>query len=73
MANTINDLRTELFVAIKGIRDGSLDTEKAKLIAELSQVIINSAKVEVDYLNKVGGTGTGFIEDQPVKRVGVVK
>lgn len=49
-SRTIDDLRQRLFAAIDGVRDGSLALDKARLIGELSQVIVNTAKVEVDYL-----------------------
>lgn len=39
----------------------ALDIEKAKVTADLCQVLINSAKVEVDYMKKTGSEGTGFI------------
>lgn len=41
-----------------------MELERARAIAEVAQVIINSAKVEVDFLRTGGtlGEGTGFIE-----------
>ena len=47
--------------------DNESDTEKeiarAEAIANLASVIVNSAKVEIDFLKMMGteGTGTGFI------------
>lgn len=68
MSNTISDLRSHLFDAIKGVRDGTLDTEKARTVAELSKVVVESAKVEVDFM-KAGGiaNGTGFIPEKEVE------
>lgn len=72
MKNKIEDLRNHLFVTIESL----LDTEKpmeigrAKAIAEVAQVMINSAKVEVDMVKALGaGNGTGFlqIEQEPPK------
>jgi Cu/Zn superoxide dismutase len=62
MANNINDLRAHLFDAIKGLKDGSIDIEKAKAMSDLAQVIVNSAKVEVDYAKATGSKGSGFLE-----------
>lgn len=45
---TVDDLREHLFAALAGLKDGTLDVERAKAISEISQTIINSAKVEVD-------------------------
>lgn len=40
-----------------------MQLECARTIAEVAQVIINTAKVELDVMRAVGGTrGTGFIE-----------
>lgn len=67
MSNTIADLRKHLFDAIAAVKDGKMDTEQAKTISELSQVVINSAKVEVDFMKMRGGDGlkgTGFIPEE---------
>lgn len=63
---TINDLRDTLAETIRELRDprSGMTVEKARAINELSQTVINSAKVEVDAL-KVFGAGkvraTGFL------------
>lgn len=64
--NTISDLRKHLFDAIQGVRDGTMDTDKAKTVAELSKVVVESAKVEVDFMKVRGdsGPGTGFIPEE---------
>lgn len=62
MSNDITDLRTHLFDALKGLKDGSIDIEKAKAISDIAQVIVNSAKVEVDYAKATGSKGSGFLE-----------
>jgi hypothetical protein len=69
MSNKIQDLRDHLFETIKMLKDpnSKMDVEKAKAISEISQVIINSAKVEVEYMKNVGGLGSGFIPMQPLK------
>lgn len=65
MENTIEDLRNELFATLRGLNNKSdpMDIERAKAVAEIGQVIINSAKVEVDHMRVTGAKGTGFIED----------
>lgn len=50
MSKTIDDLREHLFAAIQGVRDGTVSIEQAKTISDLSQVIVNTAKVEVDFV-----------------------
>lgn len=64
----IGDLRKLLFETINGIKDGTMRIERAKSISDLSQVIINSAKVEVDFIKATGGKarGSGFM-DKPAE------
>jgi hypothetical protein len=58
----IQSLRNELFETIKALRSKQIDPDTAKAINAIGQTIVNSAKVEVDFLSSVGGTtGTGFI------------
>lgn len=62
--NDITALREALFATLNGLRDKDkpLEIERAKAINETAQTIINSAKVEVDYLRHTGSQqGTGFM------------
>lgn len=59
--NNIEDLREHLFDTLKGLKDKSMDVDRAKAICEVSKQIIDTAKVEVGYLNVAGGKGSGFI------------
>lgn len=62
----VNQLRRHLFDAIEGIKSKSISIEQAKAVADLSQVIINSAKVEVEYAKASGGKiASGFLPDKP--------
>jgi hypothetical protein len=65
MSETISDLRSHLFDALRGLSDKThpMDIERAKAIADVSQVIINSAKVEVEHMKVSGGNGSGFLAD----------
>lgn len=69
MSNKIEDLRGKLFETISKLMDDEkpMDIERAKAVSGVAQVIINSAKVEVDYMKNVGGMGSGFIPMQPLK------
>jgi hypothetical protein len=46
-----------------------MDLDRAKAISDVAQTIINSAKVEVEFINKVGGIGTDFIPLDDRKRI----
>jgi hypothetical protein len=65
MKNDINALRDHLFATIEALRDkdNPMDIERAKAIAEVSGRIIDSAKVEVQFLDVAGKkTATTFLE-----------
>jgi hypothetical protein len=62
--NKIEDLRNHLFEAIEKVKDGDMPLDRAKMVAELAQVVINSAKAEADFIRAIGGSkGTGFINE----------
>ena len=68
--NDINALRDELFATIRALRDPNnpMDIARAKAVADVSQTIINSAKVEVDMINAIGARRiepSGFIGNRP--------
>jgi sporulation protein YlmC with PRC-barrel domain len=42
-----------------------MDIDRARAVADVAQVIINSAKVEVEHLKVAGGKGSGFINGNP--------
>lgn len=56
--NKINDLRDHLFETIELLKDDEqthMTIEKAKAISEVAQVIINTAKLETDYIRATDG------------------
>jgi len=61
MKNTLEDLRNHLFVAIEALQDPDkpMELERAKAINQTAQTLINSAKVEVAYLEATGQEGAG--------------
>ncbi|MFW6284151.1 MAG: hypothetical protein ACOC1H_02040 [Desulfosalsimonas sp.] len=70
MKNKIEDLRNHLFATIEALQDEEkpMDLDRAKTISEVAQTIINSAKVEVDFLKNTGAiSGSGFIPYEPRK------
>lgn len=56
-------LREHLEAALLGLKDGSMDIEKAKAIGDISQVVINLAKVEVDFVRANGGGQSQFFNE----------
>lgn len=66
MKHTIEELRGELFSTLKALRDPEkpMDLDRAKVIAQVGQTIIDSARTEVEFMKVAGGQGTGFIPQQ---------
>jgi hypothetical protein len=65
--NKIADLRNHLFAAIEGLMDeeNPMELDRARAVAEVAQVIVNSAKIECDYLKITGSAQiTGFISPE---------
>lgn len=66
MKPTIEELRDELFSTLKELRskDAPMDLDRAKVVAAVGQTIIDSARVEVEFIRVAGGQGTGFVPMQ---------
>lgn len=62
MSKTMEDLRTSLFDTLQAIKDGSMDLDKARAVNEVAKTIVDTAKVEVDYLKTTGGGESSFID-----------
>lgn len=62
--SNIDTLREHLFSTLSGLKDGTIDVDKAKVMGDVAQVIINSAKVEVDFIRANGGGKSAFITSQ---------
>lgn len=59
---TIVDLRETMFDTLADLRAGKITVEQAKAVSDISQTIINTAKVEVDYIRANKGGETPFLE-----------
>lgn len=60
----ITDLRGHLFAALRGLTDtkNPMDVDRARAVSDVAQVIINSAKVEIEHMKITGNEkGSGFI------------
>lgn len=65
MKNNIETLRMHLFETLAALKDkdSPMDIERAKAISEVSQVIINTAKVEVQFAQATGARTTAFLQE----------
>lgn len=68
MNNKMTDLRNHLFATLEALQDQDkpMDIERAKAIAEVGKVLVDSAKVEVMFIKAMDGDAksTGFIESE---------
>ncbi|WP_122558477.1 hypothetical protein [Pseudomonas viridiflava] len=69
MKNKMVDLRNHLFATLEALQDPTnpMDIDRAKAIAGVGKVLVESAKVEVQFIIATEGRGqsTGFIESAP--------
>ncbi len=68
MKNKMQDLRDHLFTQLENLADKEtdVDLDRIKAMTEISKVLVDSAKVEVAFINATGTSQTtGFIESKP--------
>lgn len=73
MKNKMTDLRNHLFATLEALQDPDkpMEIERARAVADVGRVLVETAKVEVAFLNAVGGgKGTGFMESSPALPAG---
>lgn len=63
MKNKIEDLRDHLFETLESLRDKEkpMDIDRARAIADVARVVVDSAKAENDFIRLTGSKGSGFI------------
>jgi len=64
MKNHITDLRDHLFATLEALRDEEkpMEIARAKAIANVAAQIVNSAKVENEFIKLTGREQSDFIE-----------
>lgn len=68
MKNKMSDLRNHLFEVMESLKDEEkpMDIARAKAVSDVAQTIINSAKVEVEFMEAVGeAVSTEFFDVTP--------
>lgn len=77
MKHSIDDVRGHLFTVLERLQDNDnpMDIDRAKTIAQVAGVLVDTARVEVDFCRVTGGTGSGFMKNtgwrqQQLKSVG---
>lgn len=81
MKNKIEDLRNHLFETLEALKDDEkpMDIARAKAVADVARVIVDSAKVEVEFVKATSSAkGTGFLPEEteqvpPQRRIAPVR
>jgi hypothetical protein len=66
MSNSISTVRQHLLDTLADLRnrDNPMEIERARAVAQVASVIIDSAKVEVDFIKASGAIGSDFIQPE---------
>jgi hypothetical protein len=62
--DNLQGLRTHIFDAIRSVRDGTLDLDRARVINDLCKTANDTARTEVDFLRTTGGDQSQFLGPQ---------
>ncbi len=61
MSQDITSLREYLFATIEAVKAGTIDLDKARAVNEIGKTLVDTARVEVDYLRATGGGESEFL------------
>lgn len=63
----INQLREHLLATLASLRDqdNPMEPDRARAVAQVAGVLVDTAKVEVDYIKATGKDRAGFLEQPP--------
>lgn len=64
MSQDITSLREQLFATLAAVKDGSIDIDRARAVNEIGKTILDTARVEVDYLRAIGGGESEFLNTE---------
>lgn len=60
--NDLDELREHLFATLRGVKDGSMDIDRAKAVVQVAGALIDSARVEVEFARVTGReSGSKFL------------
>jgi hypothetical protein len=61
----INELREHLMATLASLRDrdNPMEPDRARAVAQVASVLVDTAKVEVDYIKATGQDRSGFLEE----------
>jgi hypothetical protein len=59
--NNLETLRSLLFETLRDVKDGKMDLDRARGVNEIAKTLVDTAKVEVDFVRATDGTESSFI------------
>lgn len=57
MSQDLKTLRDELFATLRAVKDGTMELDRARQFNEISKTIVDTGKLEVDYIRAMQGEG----------------
>ncbi|WP_200844084.1 hypothetical protein [Pantoea sp. 18069] len=63
----ISELREHLMATLAGLRDheNPMEPDRARAVAQVAGVLVDTARVEVDYIKATGQDTSGFLQALP--------
>lgn len=58
----LSALRAHLFATLEAVKAGTLELDKARAVNDIAKTLVDTAKVEVDYLRTCGGGESEFLD-----------
>lgn len=64
MSTHISELRTELLATLRDLRNrvNPMEPDRARAVAQVAAVMVDTARVEVDYIKATGQETSNFID-----------
>lgn len=63
----IDDLRNHLMQTLAALRDrdNPMEPDRARAVAQVATVLVDTARVEVEYIKAIGGEHSNFLHQEP--------
>jgi hypothetical protein len=61
-AQDITLLRRHLFETLAAVREGKIELDSARAVNEIARTLVDTARVEVDFIRATDGSHSGFLE-----------
>lgn len=71
MSSNIDEVRSHLMATLADLRsrEKPMEVERARAVAQVAAVIVDTARVEVDYLRVTGQSSSAFMETGDAERI----